>query len=83
MRQTITVIVLSVLISGPVLAQRQTQQKRQQNQQRKSVPFRQSFTLPGVKFSKDQQSQVSKIRKKYTPKLAELQKQRVSVYTRK
>jgi acetyl esterase/lipase len=75
MKSILTVAIsLLVPMSGPLCAQ--VDEQRQPRD-----PFQQLFTLPGIEFSKEQQSQVDEIRKELSPKLADIQRKWDSIIT--
>jgi acetyl esterase/lipase len=69
-------IALSLVIACPVLSQ-----DRRRPQQPPQTPFQQIFTLRGVEFTETQQGEVEDLRKKYMPKLLEIQRKHGSILT--
>ena len=80
MRQAIVFTVTFAMISATLLFAQEAK-KRDRNRQQQRQPFQQVFTLRGVEFSKDQNTKVEEIRKKYVPMFVELQKKLNGVYT--
>jgi acetyl esterase len=80
MRHAFVFTVMFAMMSAiPLFAQEA--KKRDKNRQQQRQPFQQVFTLRGVEFSKDQQTKVEEMRKKYVPVLVELQEKLNGVYT--
>jgi len=72
---------LTLFIVSTLLSQEATRQGTRRAQRRQQVPSQQVFTLRGVEFTQAQQAEVEKLRKKYTPQLAEIQRKHGSIFT--
>ena len=75
-RLTVIFALFSIVVSGHVLAQENTQRNRQ-----RTDSFQRFFTLPEIEFSEEQQMKVQEIRKEFLPNLMENQKKWDSVIT--
>jgi acetyl esterase len=82
MRRAIALsITLTLIITSSLPSQEKRRPGARRAQQRQQAAFQQVFTLRGVEFSEDQRAKVDEIRKKYVPKLAEIQKKQQSIFT--
>ena len=82
MRRAIALsVTLTLIVASTLLSQEAKRQDVRRVQQRRQAAFRQVFTLRGVEFSEDQRAKVDEIRKKYVPKLEEIQKKQQSIFT--
>ena len=75
-RAIVLTVPLMLLVGGTILSQ-DARRPRQPQQ----AAFQQVFTLRGVKFTEDQQAKVDEIRNTFVPKLAEIQKKQMGVFT--
>ena len=75
-RAIVLTVTLMLLVGGTVLSQEARQPRPPQQ-----AAYQQMFVLRGIEFSADQQTKVDEIRNKYEPKLAEIQKKQMGVFT--
>lgn len=71
---------LSVVVTLAIACTTLSQDQRRLQQQRQAQPH-QIFTLRGVEFTEGQQAEVEELRKKFTPKLLEIQRKHGSILT--
>jgi hypothetical protein len=82
MRRAIALFVMLTLIMTTALySQERRQQDARQPRQPQQAAFQQMFVLRGVDFTADQQAKVDEIRNKYVPKLVEIQKKQMGIFT--
>jgi acetyl esterase/lipase len=82
MRRTTAVsVVLTLIVASSLLSQERRRQDARQPRQPQQTAFQQNFVLRGVEFSEDQKAKVDEIRNKYVPKLEEIQKRQMGVFT--
>jgi len=84
MRRAIAVsVTLTLVVASTLLSQEARRQEARRRQQPRGERFSRVFRFPGVEFSEDQQAKVDEIRRKYVPKLLEVEKKRRSILTDK
>lgn len=82
MRRTIALsVTLTLIVTSTLLSQEAERQDARRPRQPQQAAFQQVFVLRGVEFSEEQRAKVDEIRKKYVPKLAEIQKKQQSIFT--
>jgi len=77
MRRTNGLAVASTLIIASTLLSQDARRAKQPQQ----AAFQQMFMLRGVEFSEDQKAKIDEIRKKYVPKLLEIQTKQNGIFT--